>query len=203
MKKILLKTLVASTFIVIVFAVFTAGYILNLKSGIADNILRLHIIGESDTALDQSLKLKVRDRILNDYSGIFKECRTISDTLSCAEENLSKIEASAKDELLKYGYSQEVSAELKVCDFPTKDYDDISLPTGRYTALNIKIGDAKGKNWWCVMYPPLCITDSVISVPDSSRERLKEVLSDEEYGLITGEKEIRFKIAEIIGRYIK
>ncbi len=205
MSKLLLKILIASFFIFVVFGVFTSGYILNLKSGISDNVLRLHIVGESDSVLDQSLKLKVRDRILSGYSAIFKECSTINETIKSADENLRKIEASARDELLKLGYNKEVNATISTCYFPTKKYDNISLPAGRYTALNIKIGDGKGQNWWCVMYPPLCITEGIISVPETSKEKLKEVLSDSEYKLITNAKgfEIKFKIAEILGKCIK
>ncbi len=205
MNKLLLKILMILSAIFIAFTVFTAGYILNLKSGIANNVLRLHIIGESDTVSDQNLKLKVRDRILSDYSGIFKECSNIKETIKVADEKLSKIEESAKDELLKYGYNKAVTATLSTCTFPTKTYEDVSLPAGKYTALNIKIGDGKGQNWWCVMYPPLCLTEGVISVPDSSKEKLKEVLTEDEYKLITNAKgfEIKFKIAEILGKYIK
>ncbi len=205
MHKLLLKILMVVSSVFIVFVVFTSGYILNLKSGIADNVLRLHIIGESNTALDQNLKLKVRDRILSDYSEIFKGCSSIKDTIKTANINLKKIEASAEDELLKLGYNKEVYATLRNCSFPTKTYDNISLPAGKYTALNIKIGDGKGQNWWCVMYPPLCITSGVISVPDSSKEKLRDVLSEDEYKLITNAKgfEVKFKIAEILGKYIK
>lgn len=205
MHKLLLKILTTTFVLLVVFAVFVSGYILNLKSGIADNVLRLHIIGESDTVLDQTLKLKVRDRILFDYSGIFRECSSIKETVKTADKNLRKIEASAKDELLKLGFDKDVTATLSSCSFPTKTYDNISLPAGKYTALNIKIGDGKGQNWWCVMYPPLCLTDGIISVPDTSKEKLKDVLSDNEYKLITNAKgfEVRFKIAEILGKYIK
>ena len=205
MHKLLLRIFTAGFVVFLVFAVFTAGYILNLKSGISSNVLRLHIIGESDSVLDQTLKLKVRDRILSDYSDIFKGCSSITETIKEADKNLGRIEASAKDELLKLGYDKDVYATLSSCSFPTKTYDDISLPAGKYTALNIKIGDGMGQNWWCVMYPPLCVTEGVVSVPDSSKAMLKDVLSENEYNLITGGKgfKIKFKIAETIGKYLE
>lgn len=207
MKKIFIRSIISALFISIVFAVFTIGYIANIKSHIEDSVLRLHIIGASDSNLDQTLKLSVRDRILADFSSIFSECNSLSDSKLCAEDGLYKIKLAAEDELKKHGCTDKVEAEIKKCRFPTKVYGDVSLPSGVYTALNIKIGNAQGHNWWCVMYPPLCITENVVKLSDESKEKLKSTLSADEYRLITesdiGDVKIKFKLAEILGKYIK
>ena len=121
-----------------------------------------------------------------------------------AEEYKTRIESAAKDELLRHGCDDSVTASVEDCRFPTKNYGDISLPGGVYTALNIRIGKASGRNWWCVMYPPLCINNGNAVISEESRSKLKAVLSPDEYRLITsGEQpdiKIKFKIAEVLGR---
>lgn len=175
----------------IMSAVLFLGYIENMKSDIADNLLRLHIIGADDSEYAQTLKICVRDRILSDFSDIFSECGSLE-------------ESAAKDELLRHGCDDSVTASVEDCRFPTKNYGDVSLPGGVYTALNIRIGKASGRNWWCVMYPPLCINNGNAVISEESRSKLKAVLSPDEYRLITsGEQpdiKIKFKIAEVLGR---
>ena len=162
MKKII-KSLTAATAVLLLLIIFTSGYVANLKSGISSNILRLHIVGASDSDHDQTLKLCVRDRILSVYSSDFAECKSSADAECIAKSLLNKIECSAEDELMARGCNTEVTAVVEECRFPTKSYGSITLPGGRYTALNIKIGSAEGQNWWCVMYPPLCITNKSIA----------------------------------------
>lgn len=201
------KILFISAAAFIVITISAGGYILNLKDGISENILRLHIVGTSDSEYDQSLKICVRDRILSDFSDIFSDCENISDAKTAAASHKTEIEIAAADELRRHGCFETVTAEVENCRFPTKTYGSISLPGGNYTALNIKIGEAKGKNWWCVMYPPLCITDKTFIMSESSAAKLKECLTPEEYRLICqsdeGDIKIKFKIAEIIGKYIR
>ena len=188
----------------IMSAVLFLGYMENMKSDIADNLLRLHIIGADDSEYAQTLKICVRDRILSDFSDIFSECGSLEESAAKAEEYKTRIESAAKDELLRHGCDDSVTASVEDCRFPTKNYGDISLPGGVYTALNIRIGKASGRNWWCVMYPPLCINNGNAVISEESRNKLKAVLSPDEYRLITsGEQpdiKIKFKIAEVLGR---
>lgn len=188
----------------IMSAVLFLGYIENMKSDIAGSLLRLHIIGADDSEYAQTLKICVRDRILSDFSDIFSECGSPEESAAKAEEYKTRIESAAKDELLRHGCDDSVTASVEDCRFPTKNYGDISLPGGVYTALNIRIGKASGRNWWCVMYPPLCINNGNAVISEESRSKLKAVLSPDEYRLITsGEQpdiKIKFKIAEILGR---
>lgn len=203
MKKFTYSALTA-TIILIVSAVLYAGCIENLKSNISNNLLRLHIVGADNSELSQALKLKVRDRILSDYSDTFAKCSSAEESTALAESLIPSIEVSAERELAEHGCFEKVCASVEKCRFPTKSYGKVSLPGGIYTALNLKIGNASGQNWWCVMYPPLCLTNGNALVPDSSSEALKSVLSAEEYSLITSSStdiKIKFKIAEILGKY--
>lgn len=206
MKKII-KPLAVVTAVILLLITFTLGYVANLKSGISQSLLRLHIVGASDSEHDQTLKLCVRDRILSEYSSCFAECKSSADAESTAKSLLDKIESSAENELSARGCNAEVTAAVEECRFPTKSYGSVTLPGGRYTALNIKIGSAEGQNWWCVMYPPLCITDKSIVMPEDSMNTLKETLSAEEYQLICDNKQpdikIKFRIAEILGKYFR
>ena len=119
------------------------------------SVLRLHIIADSDSARDQQLKLKVRDELLE--RGFFNEAADLMEAEEIADEKLGEIERVAELVLRKNGCGDMVTAELADFDFDERVYGSITMPAGRYRALRIKIGRAKGHNWWCVMYPPLCL----------------------------------------------
>lgn len=176
-----------------------------MKSDISARILRLHIIAEDNEPKSQLLKLCVRDRIIRDFSDIFKSCDNIRESEAAAEANLDEIRAAAEDELIRRGNPSNVRVFVGKSAFPTKEYGKIALPQGEYTALKIEIGNARGRNWWCVMYPPLCITEGNAVIASDSAEKLKSSLSAEEYRLITDKKspnvKIKFRIAEILGKY--
>lgn len=179
-----------------------AGYILNLTNDIKDNVLRLHIVANSDSVADQALKLCVRDRVLKDFSDIFLTCKSRSEAVDVADRYKNEIKKAAEDEIIKQGENSNVLVEVGNCGFPTKFYEDIALPRGTYTAVTIRIGKAQGQNWWCVMYPPLCIGDNTVEMPENSKKVLRDNLTEEEYELISGEGrniKIKFRIAEILG----
>ncbi len=202
MKNKALKIITLSASGIFIVLVLYIGYVLNLTSGIKDNVLRLHVVANSDDADDQRVKLSVRDRIIAEFSEVFDSCTSQAESIEIATEYEEKIQKVAEDELEKQGHRESVSVEIGKSYFPTKDYKNISLPRGTYTAVNIKIGRAKGQNWWCVMYPPLCIDKGTVLMTDKSRETLMNSLSKEEYELITkggGNIEIRFRVAEILG----
>lgn len=150
-------------------AVMAAGLILailisNIGSFISDgrkldelrgSVLRLHILANSDSEQDQRLKLMVRDKLLE--SGLFESAESLSQAEAIAEEKLDKITDIAERVLRENGCAHKVTAELADVDFGDRTYGDITMPAGRYRALRIKIGSAEGHNWWCVMYPPLCL----------------------------------------------
>lgn len=119
------------------------------------SVLRLHILAESDSEYDQNLKIKVRDKLLE--SDIFSGAKSLEEAEKLAEEKLPEIIDIAEQTLMENGCDIPVTAELTYMDFDERVYGNITMPSGNYRALRIKIGSAKGHNWWCVMYPPLCI----------------------------------------------
>ncbi len=172
------------------------SYVNAVSNDIADSVFRLHVIANSDSTEDQSLKLKVRDELLLYMNNISKDCTSKEEVMQIAKEHINDLKQIASKVIYDNGFNYNVDIEVGISDFPTKYYGDIALPAGSYDALRVKIGSAKGQNWWCVMFPPLCFVDvSSGIVPDSSKEEMKENLNDEEYDLIskTDSEEITFK----------
>ncbi len=179
------------------------SYAESTGSDIANSVVRLHIVANSNSAEDQELKLKVRDRILAETSHVFNNTPTASDALSKARQHSDLIKQIALDEIRQNGFDYDVSVSVGESAFPTKTYGDIILPSGKYNAVKVKIGNGSGENWWCVMYPPLCFTSGVLSVSDEAKTNLKKSLSPSSYELITKSPdssipvEIKFRIVEV------
>ncbi|MGE5613484.1 MAG: stage II sporulation protein R [Bacillota bacterium] len=191
---------------VLVFSVHGVNsYTESVNDGLAENIIRLHIIANSDSAADQELKRNVRDAVLAFVREMVDESGNIKETEAIIRENISGISAVARKTVLESGMDYTVKTEFGKYPFPTKAYGDIILPPGVYQALRVVIGKGEGSNWWCVLFPPLCFVDVTHGiVPDSVKEELKEVLSDEEYSIVTSSADesdipvkIRFKIVEM------
>lgn len=191
------------TCIFILLFSFSISYAKNTSAGLADSLVRLHIVANSNAPADQKLKLAVRDRLIKETSAIFENPQSPEDALLSAQNNKDLISEIAKDEILKNGFSYDVNVKIGKFAFPSKAYADIMLPAGKYNAIRIEIGSGSGENWWCVMYPPLCFTNGIVSISDESRQMLKENLSNEEYSLITSQSDgaipvqFKFKIVEI------
>ena len=179
-------------------------YAKSVGNDIKNSVLRLHIVANSNLAADQNLKLAVRNRIITETSELFESADSPQKAAEIASLNIEKICQIAREEIKSQGFDYSVNAKLGEFSFPTKNYGDITLPSGKYNALRIEIGAASGENWWCVMYPPLCFTDGIISASESAKSKLKNSLSEEEYSLITKNNtgaipvEIRFKLVEIL-----
>lgn len=151
------------------------------------SVLRLHILAESDSEEDQRLKLMVRDKLLEaDY---FSGCESLEDAERIAAENLPKIVETAENVLRENGCSSKVTAELADVEFDSRVYGDITMPAGKYRALRVKIGSAEGHNWWCVMYPPLCIPAAETVEEDAS------VFSEDELDILCNPKKYRVRFA--------
>lgn len=188
--------------------VTAVSYISWQVNDIEESVLRLHIVANSDSDEDQALKLIVRDEVVDRCGFLFENCASAEQSIKTAADNIGFIKYVAEQVITENGYNYDADCQVTQCVFPTKQYERpgdsvVSLPRGEYNALNIKIGDAQGKNWWCVMYPPLCFVDGVASVPDETDELLKSQLTASEYELITESDrpdiKIKFKIAEILG----
>lgn len=166
----------------------------SVQQNIANEMLRFHVIANSDLEQDQSIKLLVKDEIINYLKPFLEQ----ADTKKAAEDiilsHIEEIPSIAESKLKEMGFEYSVTASLEVSYFPIKTYGDISLPAGNYDALLIKLGNAKGQNWWCIMFPRLCFIDGICSVvPDASKTELKYLLTEEEYEAILTEPEITYK----------
>lgn len=149
---------------------------------IKDKVLRLHVIANSDSEEDQALKLKVRDQVLATLKPLLENAEDRSSSEAIVRAHLSEVEAAARETAWQEKPGENVHAELTNTRFPEKTYGDCTFPAGNYDALRITIGEAKGKNWWCVLFPSLCFVDTVHGVvPEESKELLKNVLTEEEY----------------------
>ena len=160
---------------------------------ISDDTFRLHILANSDSDADQSLKLKVRDRVLEYTEELFKNAQDKTSAENAVRDNLQAIADTAYAEVLENGFDYPVKAEVTRMYFTTRYYGNYTLPSGMYDALRISLGKAEGHNWWCVMYPSICL-----SAATEREDRAKQVYTDGEYQIVTNEQpEYKFKIVEL------
>ncbi|SHH41418.1 stage II sporulation protein R [Caloranaerobacter azorensis DSM 13643] len=171
-----------------------------------NKLIRFHVIANSDSPEDQQLKLKVRDKIIKEMNSKFEKASSLDESKKIILDNLDTIEYIAEKQIRELGKNYDVSVKFGEYDFPTKSYGNFTLPAGKYQAVRVVIGDGKGKNWWCVMFPPLCFIDITHGITnDKIKEELKGVLTEEEYNMIVnanGNKEIplklKFKVVELL-----
>ncbi len=155
---------------------------------IKENIVRLHVIANSDSEDDQALKLLVRDKVLDCTKNLNVTCNSAQEYTALIENEIPVIKETVDNYLKELGSDYSVSISVGESVFPAKSYGDIVLPSGNYNAIKVNIGSGEGKNWWCVMFPPLCCTNSgTFSISDESKAVLKENLSSEAYKTISGE----------------
>lgn len=178
----------------------------DIQKEIAENVLRFHVIANSDSEEDQALKMKVKEAVISYLEeDLNQENLSLEETKAIVEEKKEDVIRLAEQVIRENGYDYSVSAELTKDYFPIKAYGDAVLPAGEYEAFRIEIGDSKGKNWWCILYPPLCFVDVTYGyVPEESKEMLKNVLDEECYktvmggGVANGEVEVHFKLWDMI-----
>jgi stage II sporulation protein R len=166
------------------------------------NLIRFHVIANSDSAKDQALKIKVKDALVKELSPELSDVRDIEEGRALIQSKLTSIQTLAETIIIQNGYDYQVTAKLEPVYFPIKTYGEYTFPAGKYEALRVQIGEAKGKNWWCVMFPPLCFVDESYSIVESGTEdQLKCLLTEEEYESITSKKtpvKVKFKLLEAI-----
>ena len=193
--------------ITVAVAILGITVLLNLlpihgEAEIYENVLRLHVIANSDSEEDQALKLKVRDRVLEDTQELFSGIKSKAEAQSILQTELERIEAIAKSTVEEAGYSHSVTVKLGEEEYPTKNYESCCFPAGEYLSLQIKIGDAEGQNWWCVLFPPMCVGAA------SDSDAFAEVgLTGEQYNVITQtdspKYKVRFKLLETFEKAVK
>lgn len=156
------------------------------------NVLRLHIIANSDSDGDQALKLKIRDAILEKADGLFLKNGNLADAEKIIYNNLSVFEEIANEVVKENGFDYKATAKLGYSDFNTRYYDDFALPAGEYKSLTITLGEGKGKNWWCVVYPTVCISSAAKGkLGDSVKQESVKVAKNQNRYVM------RFKVVEI------
>ena len=205
MKKNLKMVIILTLLLFIYISICAISYAQNVSTDIANSVFRLHVIANSDTEEDQNLKYIVRNHLLNYMNSICKDCKSKQEAISIVEENKDTFEEIAVKTIKEQGYSYPVKINIGNFEFPTKNYGDISLPAGYYDALRVEIGEAKGQNWWCVMFPPLCFVDiSSGVVPEESKELMEDALTEEEFALISDssnhEIQFKFKLLEFFNQ---
>lgn len=181
-------------------------YAEDVNAGLSQNLVRLHVVANSDSSEDQELKLKVRDAIIDFMKIKLAASKDINETRTIISDNLKNIEDVSNEVIRNNDSKYGVKASIGNYGFPTKTYGDISLPAGEYQALRVVIGNGAGANWWCVLFPPLCFVDATHGViPDSVKQDLKTSLSTEEYNIITTADssedipvKIKFKLVEFL-----
>jgi stage II sporulation protein R len=190
------KKLLILTFVILGLTVILGLLPIHGETEIYQNVLRLHVIANSDSEDDQALKLSVRDTVLEKTKHLFKDCRSRDAAEAILNENIALIEQVAQEAVWKAGYSYSVTVELGEEEYPTKNYESCCFPSGEYLSLRIKIGEAQGQNWWCVLFPPLCL--SAASEGDDAFAAVG--LTEEQYNIITQTEspkyKVRFKILE-------
>ena len=184
-----MKKIFFTTLMLVFFMLSMCVYADTVTNDLETNIMRLHILAKSNSDADQKIKLAVRDEVINAVSDI-----PITDTNSF----LYISEKTANEYLIANNIPYRAKAEYGTFTFPRKTYDNITLPAGKYRGVRILLDEGKGENWWCVMYPPLCVTEKA----EDASGALKKSLNGETYELITKKPEIRFKVLELISQII-
>ena len=177
------------------------SYSTAVSNDIQNCVFRLHVIANSDSKEDQDLKYKVRDSLIDYMNLISKDINSKEEAINIAIKNKDQFYNIAQNVILANGFNYNVNIEIGNFYFPTKNYGDISLPSGFYDALKVEIGEASGQNWWCVMFPSLCFVDLTEGiVPEESKKDLQNALQEEEYNLISSDSlefKFKFKLVEL------
>jgi len=181
-------------------AVVLGGWLEQERQDLADSVIRLHVIANSDSREDQALKLAVRDRVLERAEELYPEGATLAQARAALEAGLPALARAGESVVQAEGYDYPVAARLEECWFPTKEYGDFALPAGNYTALRVVIGEGAGQNWWCVAFPPLCLGAASETVDEAAAAGC---FTPDQAALITednGGYVLKFKSLELLGQ---
>lgn len=183
----------------VLIAMVAGSWLGREQQELAGSVIRFHVIANSDSEADQTLKLAVRDRVLARAEEIYPENATLEEAQAALEGHLNLLAAAGREVVEEQGYDYPVAAALEDCWFPTKEYEGFALPAGTYTALRVTIGEGKGQNWWCVAFPPLCLGAASETV-DQALEAGH--FTPDQGALVTGDGEgyvLKFKAMELLG----
>ena len=190
-----MKRLILILLMVVNVLFFEIVYAKNINKELSDNLLRLHILANSDSEFDQDIKLKVRDFVIEEINSKNLSSKNI------VLKSIKEIEESVNFYLDSLGIEYNANVSYRKNMFPHKNYNTITMPSGEYEAIQVVLGNGYGKNWWCVAYPPLCFTESVVGqISDFGLKKLDSTLSKEAYSIITKKENeyiIKFKVVDI------
>ena len=187
------KIKISVTVGIVVAILFSICSFAKTSEEIRSDVLRLHVIANSDTSVDQNLKLRLRDYILQEGKDIFNGSVNVENAVEKIEPVLPELEKSAKAFVTQAGFDYDVKITLSNEYFTTRTYETVTLPAGKYLALRVVIGSGEGHNWWCVMFPPMCVPAA------DKKDEIENVFSEKEIKLVESKPkyEPRFKVVEI------
>lgn len=187
------KIKISVTVGIVVAILFSICSFAKTSEEIRSDVLRLHVIANSDTSVDQNLKLRLRDYILQEGKDIFNGSVNVENAVEKIEPVLPELEKSAKAFVNQAGFDYDVKISLSNEYFTTRTYEAVTLPAGKYLALRVVIGSGEGHNWWCVMFPPMCVPAA------DKKDEIENVFSEKEIKLVESKPkyEPRFKFVEI------
>lgn len=200
--KVLRTAVLAVLFFLTVHIIFSEKAAVQQQK-IADDLIRFHVRANSDSEADQQLKLEVRNTVVNYMEQILDGSQSVEESGERIEKNMEGILREAMNTIHAQGYDYDVYGYMVKEYFPLRVYGDIALPPGEYTAFRIDIGEAEGKNWWCVLYPPLCFVDITHGVvPKESKEEFQNIIGEEE-AVLTDTCSLEFKYLKFLNKYLE
>ena len=200
------KKLLICTFIILALSLIAGMLPIHGEGEIYDTVVRLHVLANSDSEEDQALKLKVRDEVIAAVTPLVDGCKTQAEAIAAIEKNIPDIEERASEKIKGEGYGYSVKVLLGEEYYPTKTYETCAFPKGKYVSLRVLIGEGEGENWWCCLFPPLCLSAATDSSDGSNEDAFISVgLTGDQYKVITETKNpkyrVRFKILETISSW--
>ena len=200
------KKLLTCTIVVLTLALLAGFLPVHGEEEIYDTVVRLHVIANSDSEADQELKLLVRDRVLETAAPALKDCKTHTEAVAAIGGIMGELESEAQRVVDDAGYDYKVSVVITEEYYPTKNYESCAFPEGKYVSLQVKIGDSEGENWWCCLFPTLCLSAASGDGKQANEDAFISVgLTDDQYKIITEtdtpKYKARFKILETFSRW--
>ena len=202
------KRLLICAFLILTVALVAGLFPVHGEEKIYDTVVRLHVLANSDSEADQALKLKVRDRVVQLVSPAVKECRSQTEAIAAIGGIMDSLEAAAEEVVADEGYDYDVNILMGEEYYPTRTYESCAFPEGKYVSLRVCIGEAEGQNWWCCLFPPLCLSAASDDSDEDNEEAFISVgLTGDQYKVITESDKpkyrVRFKILETIQKMFK
>ena len=190
--------------LVLAFLLMGVGFLpIHGEAEIYDTVVRLHVLANSDSEEDQALKLKVRDAILSLTVPLLEDCTSQEEALSRLDGAREDLLAAARGVILEAGRTDGVRIEMGLEEYPTRDYDGVCFPSGTYASVRVCIGAAEGQNWWCCLFPPLCLGAATVSSSRAEDACISVGFTPDQYKIITESDRpvyrVRFKLLELLG----